>query len=319
MLQGKNQILERHVGLRLHHTSRCRERGKSTHAGSEASAIHSDSPFALKAQSALLASLLILLPARSAAAEHALFDTHLHYNSDFTGRYTPVQIITTLKTSGVTHAVVTGLPPGQALRLYEAAPGLFIPLLGVYRKPGDKQAWTQDAGLPARVEQMLRDGPWRGVGELHLFAPQRRSPVFLRIVELATRRGLPLLLHCDPAVIDSLYEHSPQARIIWAHAGAYPYPALLRDYLDRYPRLNVDLSMRDARIAPDGELAPDWERLLWDYPDRFMVGVDTFSGARWEDYGAAVTRIRHWLAQLPEGVAARIAYRNAATVFAVPK
>ena len=82
-------------------------------------------------------------------------------------------------------------------------------------------------------------------------------------------------MHCDPAVIDSLFAHSPNAQVIWDHAGTYPYPQLLRDYLDRYPRLYVDLSVRDERIAPNGELDPDWENLLWEYPDRFLIGVDT--------------------------------------------
>lgn len=265
-----------------------------------------------------IAALLALLPSLCAAAAQPLFDTHLHYNAGFASLYSPEQVVTTLTRNGVTRAAVTSLPPREVLRLHAAAPGLIVPLLGVYATPADKQSWTQDAGLPTRVERMLRDGPWRGVGELHLFAGQRHSPVFLRIAELADQRGLPLLLHCDPAVIDSLYAHSPEARVVWAHAGAYPYPALLRDYLDRYPQLSIDLSMRDARIAPDGELDPDWEQLLWEYPDRFLVGVDTFSVARWGEYGAAATRIRRWLAQLPEAVAARIAYRNAARIFDGP-
>jgi hypothetical protein len=272
----------------------------------------------MKTHAALLFALLTLLTARAAVAARPLFDTHLHYNAAYSSRYAPSQVIAALESGGVTHAAVTGLPPGQALRVYEAAPGRIIPLLGVYRIPGDKETWTRDAGLPARVEQMLRDGPWRGVGELHLFAAERRSPVFLRIVDVATARGLPLLVHCDPAVIDSLYEHSPQARVVWAHAGAYPYPALLRDYLDRYPHLHLDLSMRDGLVAPDGELTAEWEKLLWEYPERFLVGVDTFSVARWEAYGAAVRRIRRWLAQLPDAVAVRIAHRNAARLFAVP-
>ena len=271
--------------------------------------------FMLKTRPGLLAASIALLPALPAAATQPLFDAHLHFNADAASRYAPAQIITTLERNGVRRAAVTSLPPENVRHLYEAAPALIIPLLGVYRRTEDKETWMQDAGLPARLERMLRDELWRGVGELHLFAEQRRNPVFLRIVELASRHDLPLLLHCDPAVIDSLYEHSPVARVVWAHAGSYPYPDLLRDYLDRYPRLYIDLSMRDARIAPEGELDPDWERLLWEYPDRFMVGVDTFSVARWSGYDEAATRIRNWLAQLPEAVARRIAYRNAAVVF----
>jgi hypothetical protein len=276
---------------------------------------HANTLSMLKITPGLLAAAIALLPARPAAATQPLFDAHLHFNADAASRYAPAQIITILKRNGIRRAAVTSLPPENVRHLYEAAPALIIPLLGVYRRNEDKQTWTQDAGLPARLERMLRDGLWRGIGELHLFAEQRRNPVFLRIAELASRHDLPLLLHCDPAVIDSLYEHNPVARVVWAHAGAYPYPDLLRDYLDRYPRLFIDLSMRDAHIAPQGELDPDWERLLWEYPDRFMAGVDTFSVARWSEYDAAVARIRHWLAQLPEAVADRIAYRNAAGLF----
>lgn len=266
---------------------------------------------------ALFAVLLAPHAGPAAAEPRPLFDAHLHYNAGMAVRFAPAQVIATLEAAGVTRAAVTGQPAEQALELYDAAPGLIVPLLGVYRAPDDKQRWTEDGGLPARVEQALRDGPWRGIGELHLFAPQRRSPVFLRVAALAERHGLPLLLHCDPAVIDSLYEHSPNVRVVWAHAGAYPYPALLRDYLDRYPGLYVDLSMRDDRVAPGGTLDPDWETLFWDYPDRFLAGVDTFSAARWGVYGAAVARIRHWLGQLPEAVADGIAIRNAARVFAI--
>lgn len=269
----------------------------------------------LKLRATLPAALLLLLAALPAVAQHPLFDVHLHYNAETASRYSTAQIITLLARNGVARAVVTSQPPWQALSLHAAAPGRIIPLLGVYATSEDKQDWTQDPDLPARVERMLQDGPWRGIGELHLFAAQRRSTVFQRIAALADLHGLPLLLHCDPAVIDSLYTHHPAVRVVWAHAGAYPYPDLLRDYLDRYPHLYIDLSMRDADIAPGGELDPDWERLLWEYPERFMVGVDTFSSARWGEYSEAVTQIRHWLAQLPEAVAARLAYRNAAGVF----
>jgi len=269
----------------------------------------------LKIRTRRLVMLTALLPALHTVTAEPLFDTHLHYNADAASRYAPAKIITILTHSSIARAAVTGTPPENALTLHAAAPELIIPLLGAYRSTDDKESWTQDASLPARLEQQLRDGTWRGIGELHLFAEQRRNPVFLRIVEIAGRHDLPLLLHCDPAVIDSLYEHRPAVRIVWAHAGAYPYPALLRDYLDRYPRLMIDLSMRAERIAPAGELDPEWERLLWEYPDRFLVGVDTFSVARWGEYGEAASRIRRWLAQLPETVASRIAYQNAAEVF----
>lgn len=262
-------------------------------------------------------AVLLSLSVARVAAGQPLFDTHLHYDTDAAQRLPPDRIVSLLQSSDIRHAVVTGSPPAQVLTLVEAAPGRVIPALGVYREAGDKQTWMFDGDLPGRVAEQLKRGPWRAVGELHLLAARRHSPVFLRIVDMASARGLPLLMHCDPAVIDTLFERSPRARVIWAHAGSYPYPPLLRDYLDRYPQLYIDVSMRDRLLAPDGVLDPAWENLLWEYPDRFMVGVDTFSVERWTGYASHAGRIRQWLAQLPADVAERIAYRNAARVFGV--
>ena len=140
--------------------------------------------------------------------------------------------------------------------------------------------------------------------------------MLLRIVELAAARSLPLLMHCDPAVIDSIFEHAPEARVVWAHAGAYPYPSLLSDYLDRYPNLYVDLSVRDERVAPNGIIAEEWEWLLLEHPERFLVGVDTFRTERWGSYRELVRKIRDWLEQLPPEVSAAIAHSNGERLFA---
>jgi hypothetical protein len=205
-----------------------------------------------------------------------------------------------------------------AKRLHRQAPDRILPLLGVYRDAADKLNWPQDQHLPDRVESELRKGGWRGIGELHLFAKDRHSPVFRRIVELAGQYQLPLLLHADPAVIDKVYDIAPDQPVIWAHAGTFPYPDLVADYLRRYPSLSVDLSVRDDRIAPDGELSDPWYELFVTYPDRFMIGVDTYSLSRWHDYAEAADQIRRWTSQLPAEVAARLTYRNAAAIFDTP-
>lgn len=255
------------------------------------------------------------LLAASVQAAPPLFDAHLHYNAEDAAHVAPEAIIARLQANRILAAAVTSRPPEQVLKLHAQAPRLILPMLGVYRTPANKATWMDDVGLPDLVEQTLAEGPWRGVGELHLFAEDRRSPVFLRIVELATSRGLPLQLHCDPAVIDTLFEQVPEATVIWAHAGAYPYPPLLRDYLERHPGLYIDLSVRDQRVAPDGQLDPQWELLLLEYPGRFMVGVDTYSTERWHAFAEVVSRIRNWLDQLPAEVSGAIAYRNAARLF----
>ena len=62
------------------------------------------------------------------------------------------------------------------------------------------------------------------------------DPIEDRIIEIATQRRLPLQIHGDPAVIDTVYDISPAQPVIWAHAGKYPYTDLIADYLQRSAR-----------------------------------------------------------------------------------
>lgn len=245
-----------------------------------------------------------------------LFDAHLHYSVEDAAGYAPAEILAILDRNGIRRALVSGTPNDHTEALYRHAPERIVPFLGLHPDQDDKISWAGDETLPARVEAALERGIWRGIGELHIFAERRYSPVFRRIVEIAAREGLPLQVHGDPAVIDTLYDIAPQQQVIWAHAGTYPCTELLADYLRRYPALRVDLSVRDGRLAPDGVLAEQWRQLFLDFPERFLVGVDTFSVKRWERFDGVVETMRAWLAQLPPDVARRLAHDNAAELFA---
>jgi len=263
----------------------------------------------------LLPLLTVLLFTTPVHAERPLFDTHLHYNAADARAFTPQQILDILSREHIQHAVITSTPPQHAAILFEHDPQRIVPFLGIYRQSDDKQNWHQDTLVPDYVEQRLEDGPWRGIGELHIFAKHRHSPVLRSLVQLAARHDMPLLMHCDPAVIDTIYEITPEVTVLWAHAGAYPYPDLLDDYLQRYRRLYVDLSIRDDRIAPDGKLADRWYNLFLQHPERFLVGVDTYSTQRWRKYNQAAKMMRHWLSQLPADIANQLAHDNAAQLF----
>ncbi len=258
-----------------------------------------------------------ILAIPGAIAAPPLFDSHIHYNADDAALLNPTQVIEHLKRNGIRRALVTSTPFEVVLKLYDQAPDRIIPILGIYRDDQDKRSWYQDKSLPARIEARLNKGVWRGIGELHLFAKHRHSPVFLQIVRLALQRRLPLLIHGDPAVIDSVYDIDPGQTVIWSHAGTYPYPDLIADYLQRYPALYVDLSVRDHRIAPNGKLEDNWFELFLRFPDRFMTGVDTYSPERWRKFDMVVASIRNWLNQLPDDVAMQIRYNNAARLFSI--
>ena len=263
----------------------------------------------------IFACCLTLLLATHATAAEKLFDAHVHYNAAHAVHYPPELIIAILDQNTISHAVVTSNPPEHVKLLQLYAPERVIPLLGVYENADDKENWTEDSSLPERIEEQLKQGGWRGIGELHLFADDRHSPVFHRIIELAGQYRIPLMLHTDPAVIDTLYEIAPGQPVIWAHAGTFPYPDLLADYLLRYPALSVDLSVRDERIAPAGIISDDWYELFINNPDRFMLGIDTFSMSRWREYGVVARRIRQWVRQLPEETASKLLHENASALF----
>jgi len=248
-------------------------------------------------------------------ADMPLFDTHLHYSEDDTRLYTHPLVIQKLDKNEVRYAAVTGTPASYVSALYHYAPDRIVPILSVYRNAREKESWTSDTSVPEYVDKKLDNGYWQGIGELHIFACDRHSDVFKKIIQMASQRQIPLLLHADPAVIDTLYEISPKQSVIWAHASTFPYPDLIADYLQRYPMLQVDLSKRDHRIAPQGELGDDWYDLFVTYPDRFMVGVDTYSTERWHEFDAVNNKMRHWLKQLPEDVARKLAYDNAVKLF----
>lgn len=259
--------------------------------------------------------LVILLLFPFGVLAGPLFDTHLHYSEVDAKSMSPKAVIEQLDRNDIRHAAVTSTPASHAADLYRYAPDRIVPLLGIYRDYDDKTSWTDDASLPSYIETELKQGGWRGVGELHIFAQHRHSPVFRGILEIVSSRQLPMLIHGDPAVIDTIYEIAPAIQLVWAHAGTFPYPDLIADYMQRYPGLIVDLSMRDERIAPQGSLDDAWYELLVTYPNRFLVGVDTYSPSRWQEFDGAVARIRNWLSQLPEDVAEKLAYRNAEALY----
>lgn len=263
----------------------------------------------------LVACLALALASLPALAAPPMIDAHAHYSAPDAAAFTPVEIIAKLDAAGVARLVTTSSPPRLAQSLYRHAPQRIIPLLGVYEADLHKGHWVHDATLPARVAAQLDAGHWAGIGELHLFAADARAPVFEQLVKLAQARGLALMLHADAAVVGRAFEIAPDVRVLWAHLGTEPEPALLDAKLARFPNLWIDTSVRDERIAPGGTLLPAWRTLFERHPERFLIAVDTFSVNRWRHYGEAVATIRRWVAPLPEPLRSNLLHDNAARLF----
>jgi predicted TIM-barrel fold metal-dependent hydrolase len=58
--------------------------------------------------------------------------------------------------------------------------------------------------------------------------------------------------------------------------------------------------------------------LLLEFPDRFVIGSDTWVNQRWQYYEALMSEYRAWLGGLPPAVARKIAWGNAAALFGLP-
>ena len=119
-------------------------------------------------------------------------------------------------------------------------------------------------------------------------------------------------MHSGVAVVDLLFEIDPELTILWAHAGMSEPAGVVEAAMARYPKLYADISFREWNIyRPEGVLDEAWKRLLYRFPDRFLVGSDTYVNAQWAAYGVLIQRNRDWLSLLPDD----IAYRNGLKLF----
>ncbi|MCC7276594.1 MAG: amidohydrolase [Alphaproteobacteria bacterium] len=257
--------------------------------------------------------LALLLASAAAAAELPLIDAHIHYSADAWEMLPPDAAIALLREAGLRRALVSSSSDDGTQKLYEAAPDLIVPELRPYRSRGELSTWMRDPTVVAHLEDRLRRFRYVGIGEFHVYGADADLPVVRRMVELARTHGLFLHAHSDADAVDRLFRQDPQARILWAHSG-FDRPAGVRAMLQRHRHLWADLAFRSDH-APGGRLDPEWRALLEEFPERFMVGTDTFAPERWHYIGQHARWSRGWLAELPPALAERIAFRNAEALF----
>ena len=260
-----------------------------------------------------IAALLLSFAAASAAAELPIFDAHLHYSHDAWDNLPPEKAVELLKAAGVKRGLVSSSNDEGQQRLAAAAPDRILLSLRPYRRRGDQGTWARDDTVPAYLEDKLARHRYVALGEFHIYGADVDLPVPRRMVELARRHNLVLHSHSDADAVERQFAQWPQARILWAHAG-FDTPARVRDLLRRHPRLWCDLAFRSDH-APGGELDPEWRALFIEFPNRFLVGTDTFTPERWPYVVEHARQARRWLAQLPPEVAERIAWRNGDDLF----
>jgi hypothetical protein len=291
-----------------------------------------------------LFSALVLVCTVAAAADYSgpLFDAHLHDNDEACVHTTPApacphpmaDVLERMQKSGVRAIVANSRPNDGTQALARAteqtrkAGVTVVPFVRLYRDRADYSNWFRDPTIVDMVNTELARGtpagPYRGLGEFHLYdSANANGPVAKQLMALAEEKDLAILAHVDDVAIDLLMANTPskgqKMRLIWAHTGIGGTPAPRVDALfARYPKLMGELSYRPGLSCADGQLCPEWRALLLKYPDRFMIGSDTWVNQRWQYYGELMQGYRTWLGGLPADVARRIAWDNGAKLFGVP-
>jgi len=84
--------------------------------------------------------------------------------------------------------------------------------------------------------------------------------------------------------------------------------------LRRHKNLWCDLAFR-TDYASGGKVDSEWRKAFLEFPDRFLLGTDTYTPERWHYVAEHAVWARGWLADLPPQVAERIAWRNGEALF----
>ncbi len=265
---------------------------------------------------AALASALALGPAPrgTLAAELPIFDAHVHYSHDAWQSLPPKEAVALLRKAGLRKALVSSSSDDGTQKLYAEAPDLVVPSLRPYRSRNEIGTWVRDETVIAHLESRLAKHRYAAIGEFHVYGADADLPVMRRVVQLAREHGLLLHLHGDADAVERVFRQDPGARILWAHAG-FASPADVRATLRRHAMLWADLAFRSDPASGD-RVAPEWRDAFVEFPERFMLGTDTFTPERWWYVTEHAAWARRWLADLPRDLAERIAWRNAEAMLA---
>ena len=259
-------------------------------------------------------ALLLGTAAGVGAAERPLVDAHIHYSHDAWDQTSVKDAIAILRRAGLTRALVSSSPNDGTHKLAAEAPDLIVPGLRPYRKRGELSTWMRDPDALRYVEAELRRHRYVSIGEFHLHGTEADLPIPRRIVELARQHGLFLQAHVDADAVERFFTQDPGARVLWAHAG-FASAETVRDLMRKHKGLSADLALR-SEVASGGRVDPQWRAVFTEFPDRFMVGTDTWTPGRWNDVVGHAEFARAWLSDLPADLAERIAWKNAEALFA---
>lgn len=274
----------------------------------------------------LVAVVLGASSASSAGADEPyqgrIFDAHVHYSYQSWDAVDAETALRLLDEAGITGALTSSTPDEGTLKLMGTqSPVEIVPFFRSYKTGSDRASWFKKPDRLRSAREALDAGAHAGFGEVHIHAPINIAETRVQdLIRHIADKGLFIHAHADHAVITRIYEISPSAKIIWAHAGFDP-PDVVARMMDQYENLWADLSLREFG-GPDDEgiidvagINPEWQSVLIRHSDRFMVGSDTWNTGRWRGLKGIIDENRMWLGHLPKDIADRIAHKNGERLF----
>ncbi len=256
-------------------------------------------------------------PIGPAIKDLPLFDAHIHYKKPAWDAFSPGTVLELMDKSGVAMALVSSTPDEGTIRLWKYAPNRIVPELRPYHGDIGSSNWTHDHGIFDYIVKRLDTYPHTGIGEFHLHQVTPKDHVLLRkIAKEAIKRDIYIHVHSGKVPVQMLFSMEPELKIIWAHAGMSEPAEVVEEMMAKHKTLYADTSYRESDIlASEGTIDPAWRKVLERFPDRFMIGSDTWVNSQWENYEELIAMNRKWLSLFPRHIAEQIAYKNAERLF----
>ena len=276
--------------------------------------------------------LCLCLNAGNAETLSPFADSHTHYNWDHAEIISAQAVVEKLKREKVGLALVSSTPSHLALELREAGGDWIVPFFSPYIHEMGKRDWFLEKAVVKKAEKGLAQRLYFGIGEIHFmggFLPRQDNAIFLQLMALASEYKVPALIHVDAS--DERYflgicKAHTTVKIIFAHAGGNLKASHIRNVLEQCPNVWIDFAARDdwryGGLTNDkGVLLSAWKQLVLNFPDRFITGTDPVwrvtrtqswdeSDDGWDHYKKLHQYHQTWLADLPDEVHKKIAWKN---------
>ncbi len=181
------------------------------------------------------------------------------------------------------------------------------------------------------------------------------STLFADLADLAATADVPVDLHVDavkqtmstpsfytqkspnnPAQLkgnidafSQLLAHNRKARFVWAHVGrdttgdmsaqlVGPMLAANENLFIQIHAVFQPLQSSSAIVDGDGNIRPEWLALLTQYPDRAVIGSDSFFTGAEDNDAKSLQQMQKFLQKLPADLAQRIGCDNPVRVYRLP-